>query len=84
MLQEQLCTHINFSKLVLLSTLKTHYYIILNNNEPYAAFTHAGLTTRYLTESLYKSIFVLSRSQDIKFMKGKESLLKIASMKFEI
>jgi len=26
---------------------------------PNAAFTHAGLTTRYRTESLYKSIFVL-------------------------
>jgi len=30
-----------------------------------AAFTHAGLTTRYGTKSLYKSIFVLSRSGDI-------------------
>jgi len=27
-----------------------------------AAFTNAGLTTRYRTESLQKSIFVLSRS----------------------
>jgi len=26
-----------------------------------AAFTHAGLTTRCQTESLYKSIFMLSR-----------------------
>jgi len=30
-----------------------------------AAFTHAGLTTRYRTKSLYKSIYVLSRSRDI-------------------
>jgi len=30
-----------------------------------AAFTHAGLTTRYLMKNLYKSIFVLSRSRDI-------------------
>jgi len=30
-----------------------------------AAFTHAGLTTRHQTESLNKSIFVLSRSRDI-------------------
>jgi len=27
--------------------------------------THEGLTTRYRTESLSKSIFVLSRSRDI-------------------
>jgi len=27
--------------------------------KPYAAFTHAGLTTRYRTKNLYKSIFVL-------------------------
>jgi len=26
--------------------------------EPYAVFTHADLTTRYRTKSLYKSIFV--------------------------
>jgi len=31
----------------------------------YAAFTHAGLTTRYRTKSLYKSMFVLFRSGDI-------------------
>jgi len=31
----------------------------------YAVLTHAGLTTRYRTKSLYKSIFVLSRSPDI-------------------
>jgi len=30
-----------------------------------AAFTRGGLTTRYRKESLYKSIFVLSRSHDI-------------------
>jgi len=28
----------------------------------YAAFTHVRLTTRFRMESLYKSIFVLSRS----------------------
>jgi len=35
--------------------------------ERYAAFTqtHAGLTTRYRTKSLYKCIFVLSRLRDI-------------------
>jgi len=31
----------------------------------YAAFTHAGLTTNYRMNNLYKSIFVLSRSLDI-------------------
>jgi len=31
----------------------------------YAAFPHAGLTTRYRKKYLYKSIFVLSRSRDI-------------------
>jgi len=30
-----------------------------------AAFTLAGLTARYRTESLYKSNIVLSRSRDI-------------------
>jgi len=30
-----------------------------------AAFTDAGLTTSYLTKSLYKSIFVLSSSRYI-------------------
>jgi len=29
-----------------------------------AAFTHAGLTTRYQTKSLYKSNFVLWRSRN--------------------
>jgi len=38
---------------------------IWGKNETYAAFTHAGLTTRYRTESLYKSIFVLSSSREI-------------------
>jgi len=28
-------------------------------------FTHAGLTTRYRKESLYKSIFALSKSHDV-------------------
>jgi len=49
----------------------------------YAAFTHTCLTTRYQTKSLYKSIFVLSRSRVISFMKRIESLLKIAGMKYE-
>jgi len=35
------------------------------NQESYAAFTHAGLTTRYRTKGLYKSMFVLPRSHDI-------------------
>jgi len=48
-----------------------------------AAFTHVGLTTRYRTKSLYKSIFVLSRSRDIQFMKRIEYLLKIAVVKFK-
>jgi len=30
-----------------------------------AAFTRIGLTTRYRIKSLYKSIFVLSKSRDI-------------------
>jgi len=34
----------------------------------YAAFTHAHLTTRYGTESFYKSTFVLLKSPDIYFM----------------
>jgi len=48
-----------------------------------SAFTHAGVITRYRTKSLYKSIFVLSKSRDISLMKRIESLLKIAGMKFE-
>jgi len=48
-----------------------------------AAFTYyAGLTTRYRTKSLQKSIFALSRSRDMQFMKKIESLLKIVGMKF--
>jgi len=35
----------------------------------YAAFTQTGLTTRYRTKSLNKSIFELSRSRDISFIK---------------
>jgi len=27
-------------------------FLLINNLQPYAAFTHAGLTTRYRTESL--------------------------------
>jgi len=50
---------------------------------PNAAFTHAGLTTRYRTKSLYKNIFMLQRSLDIKLMKKIESQLKIAGIKFE-
>jgi len=49
----------------------------------YAAFTHAGFTTRYRTKNLYKNISVLSRSRDIQFVKRIESLLKIAGLKFE-
>jgi len=41
------------------------------------------MTTRYQTKNLHKSIFVLSRSRDIQFMKRIESLLKIAGLKFE-
>jgi len=51
--------------------------------EAHAAFTHAGLTTRYRTKSLYKSTFVLSRSRDIQFMKRIKCLLKIAVVKFK-
>jgi len=47
-----------------------------------AVFTHAGLTTRCRAKSLY-SIFVLSKSRDILFIKRLESLLKIVGMKFE-
>jgi len=49
----------------------------------YAAFTHAGLTTRYRKKSLYKGTVVLSRSRNSLFMNRIESLLKIASMNFE-
>jgi len=37
--------------------LTTNY--IDNNRQTNVAFTHAGLTTRYRTKSLYKSMFVL-------------------------
>jgi len=47
-----------------------------------AAFTHADLTTRYRTESLYKSNFLLSSSRNILFVKRIESLLHTASKKF--
>jgi len=42
-----------------------------------AAFTHAGLTTTYRMESLHISIFVLSSSRYILFVKRIESLLNI-------
>jgi len=48
-----------------------------------AAFTHVRLTTSYRTKSLYKSIFVLSSSRHISFMKRIESLLKSAGIKFK-
>jgi len=48
-----------------------------------AAFTHAGLTTRYQTKSLYKRIFVLSRSSSILFVKQIDSLLHTVSKKFK-
>jgi len=51
--------------------------------ESNAAFTHAGLTTRYRQEKLYKSIFVLLNSRNIQFMKRIESLLKTAGINFE-
>jgi len=35
------------------------------------------------TKSLYNTIFVLSRSRNIEFMKSIESLLEIAGIKFE-
>jgi len=41
-----------------------------------AAFTHACLTTRNRTKSLYKSIFVLSRSRNLWFIK-RISLFKL-------
>jgi len=34
-----------------------------------AAFTHAGLTTRYRTKNLFKSTFVLSRSRRVDLSK---------------
>jgi len=36
-------------------------------NEANAVFTHADLTTWYRTKSLFKGIYVLSRSRDIMF-----------------
>jgi len=58
----------------------------------YAAFTHAGLTTRYQTglttryqtESLQKSIFLLPNSCNILFVKRLKSLLHSAGKKFEL
>jgi len=47
------------------------------------AFTHAGLTTRYRKDNLYKNIFVLLSSRNIWFVKRIERLLHIAGMKFE-
>jgi len=41
-----------------------HQLFLVFEQLSYAAFTHAGLTTRYRTEILYKSRFVLSRSRD--------------------
>jgi len=49
--------------------------------QPYAAFTHAGLTTRYRTESLQNSIFLLSSSRNILFVEWIESLLHTATKK---
>jgi len=45
----------------------------------------AGLTTRYRTENLYKSIFLSPRSHNVLFVYVKriESLLRSASKKFE-
>jgi len=73
----------------------TYFYAYFGQNRYFKAITHqikafkimpryahAGLTTRYRTNSLYKSIFVLSRSRDKWFMKI-ERLFKIAGMKFE-
>jgi len=48
--------------------------------QSYTVFTHEGLAIRYRKKSLYKSVFVLSRSYNIQFKKRKESLLKIAAM----
>jgi len=53
------------------------------NDLCYTAFTHAGLTITNRTENLYKSIFVLSKSRDILFVKKLENLLHTASIKFE-
>jgi len=47
----------------------------------YAAFTHAGLTARYWTKSLHKTIFVLVTRYIV--MKRIKSPLKIAGLKFE-
>jgi len=49
----------------------------------YAAFTHADLTTKYRTQSLSKSIFLLPSSQNISCVKKIESLLHTAKKKFE-
>jgi len=45
---------------------------------------HLQVDNQILKESLNKSIFVLSRSHDILFIKRIENLLKIAGMKFEL
>jgi len=47
----------------------------------YAAFTHAGLTTGHRMKNFYKSIFVLSSSRNILFVKRIESLLHKLSLK---
>jgi len=43
-------------------TTNGHTFFI--HTEIYVAFTHVGLTTRKRMKSLYKRIFVLSRSRD--------------------
>jgi len=37
------------------------HFSLVGTGPIYAAFAHAGLTTRYRTKSLYKRIFLLSR-----------------------
>jgi len=49
----------------------------------YAAFTHAGLTNRYRTKSLCKSIFLLPSLSNILSVKIIKFLLHAGSKKFE-
>jgi len=49
----------------------------------YAAFTHAGLTTRYRTKSLYKVFSCWQGHAIYRFIKRIESLINIAGIKFE-
>jgi len=47
---------------------RSGYFSLPWSWKTYSAFTHAGLTIRYSTEILYKSIFLLLSSRNVWFM----------------